>query len=242
MNRSLSVVVPTFNERDNIPVLTQGIQAVFLKHAIEGEILIIDDNSQDGSREVLEELAVDNSAFRFIIRQPPPSLSRAWYEGFDLARYPVVVCMDADLCHDPNDLPRMLERIPEFDMVVGSRYLDNGTAMMRDKSRLAAGLSVFSQLVSRKVTGCSGTDISHSFRMFKKTVFDSVKSELCHEGNTFMVEFYYLVASRGFRIGEISIVYGKRQYGETKLKVGKEGLRYARLLLSILVRRIRGNR
>jgi dolichol-phosphate mannosyltransferase len=147
--------------------------------------------------------------------------------------------MDADLCHDPQDLPRMLEKIADCDMVIGSRYLASGVKLMQDKSRLAAGLSVISQSLSRLALGYSGTDMSHSFRMFHKSVFNAVKVDLRHEGNTFMVEFYFETARRGFRIAEIPIIYGKRVHGKTKLDIRKEGLRYLRLLGYILLKRIR---
>lgn len=241
MNKSLSVVVPTFNERENIQVLVPGVLAVFTKNGIDGEIIIVEDPSTDGSAAVLRALQEKHSAVRVIFRKPPGSLSKAWHEGFAAAQKENIVCIDADLCHDPACFPVMLEKMEAFDLVIGSRYLNSTSAKMEDKSLIAILCSKFGQISSRIVFGFKAKDTSHSFRMFKKDLFDRIADRLDQEGNVYLIQFLYEAQKAGAKITEIPIVYGKRIYGETKLKVTKETVRYFKFVFHTLLKRLKGN-
>jgi dolichol-phosphate mannosyltransferase len=234
----LSVVIPTFNERENLAILIPQIQDVFQKNGLQGEIIVVDDNSTDGSQEVLAQLAKTHRNLVVSIRQGAPSIARAWFEGFELASKENIVCIDGDLCHDPNYFPKMLAQLESHDLVIGSRYLDR-SMMMKDKSWLASYVSFVGQILTRFVTGFRETDTSHSFRMFKKSVFQSVKSRLKTEGNVFLIEFLIHAKRNGCRVTEIPIVYGKRVHGETKLRVFREGVRYLRYVLTVVSMRLR---
>jgi dolichol-phosphate mannosyltransferase len=199
---------------------------------------VVDDNSADGSRELFAELAKTHSNLVVSIRQGPPSIARAWFEGFDLASKDNIVCIDGDLCHDPNYFPAMLAQLDAYDLVIGSRYLDR-SMMMKDKSWLASYVSFVGQILTRLATGFRETDTSHSFRMFKKGVFQQIKADLRNEGNVFLIEFLIYAKKSGYRVTEIPIEYGKRVHGETKLRVFREGLRYLRFISSILWMRLR---
>ena len=132
----------------------------------------------------------------------------------------------------------MLARLDSNDLVIGSRYLDR-SMMMRDKSWLASYVSLVGQFMTRMVTGFTETDTSHSFRMFKKTVFDRIKSRLKNEGNVFLIEFLIHTKGNGFRVTEIPIQYGKRIHGQTKLRVFREGVRYLRYIITVVRMRLR---
>jgi len=234
--RKLSVVVPTFNERDNIGVLVQQILDLEWQD-VDVEIVVVDDSSTDGTAEVLQELEAKVEGLVAVCRTGPASLSRSWYEGFDRASGDVIVCIDADLCHDPAYFPIMWEKMGDLDVVIGSRYLDDRFRTMEGKSLLPVLASVGGQFLTRVSTGLAQTDISHSFRMFRKSLFDTIKSDLKEEGNVFLIEFLYLARRNGARIGEIPIQYGKRIHGETKLSVSKESRRYLRYTAGLLARR-----
>ncbi|HYR45007.1 MAG TPA: glycosyltransferase, partial [Terriglobia bacterium] len=148
-----------------------------------------------------------------------------------------IVCIDGDLCHDPNYFPAMLSRLDSNDLVIGSRYLDH-SMMMRDKSWLASYVSYLGQFITRTVTGFTETDTSHSFRMFKKSVFDKIKSRLNKEGNVFLIEFLVHAKRNGYRVTEIPIQYGKRIHGQTKLRVFREGLRYLHYIITVVRMRL----
>jgi dolichol-phosphate mannosyltransferase len=234
----LSVVIPTFNERENLAILIPRIEQVFQDNGIRGEIVIVDDNSTDGSLDVLSELAKTYDNLVVSVRQGLPSIARAWFEGFDLASKENVVCIDGDLCHDPNYFPAMLAQLDSHDLVIGSRYMDR-SMMMKDKSWLASYVSFVGQILTRFATGFRETDTSHSFRMFKKSVFQKIKSQLKNEGNVFLIEFLIHAKRNGCRVTEIPIEYGKRVHGETKLRVFREGMRYLRYIFTVISMRLR---
>jgi dolichol-phosphate mannosyltransferase len=240
MDKSLTVVVPTFNEKENIQILVPLILDVFKANQIDGEIVIVEDPSTDGSAEVLRSLESLHPAVRVIFRTPPGSLSKAWHEGFSAASKAHIVCIDADLCHDPLVFPEMLSKMKAFDLVVGSRYLNSTVAKMEDKSLLAILCSRFGQISSRLVFGFKQTDTSHSFRMFKKKLFNQIAAKLDQEGNVYLIQFLYEAEKTGAKVTEIPIVYGKRIHGETKLKVTKETVRYFKFVFRTLGRKLTG--
>jgi dolichol-phosphate mannosyltransferase len=237
MKKSLSVVTPTFNEKENIEILVPKILNVFEEYKIDGEIIIVDDRSTDGT---IDKLRYFEEKYRNVIpifRHPPPSIARSWFDGFNLASKEVIVCIDADLCHDPAYFPQMLEKMGEFDIVIGSRYVNNRVGMMEDKRVLPIAFSILGQFLTRFVTGFKEYDISHSFRMFRKEVFLAVKDQLKHEGNVFLIEFLYHAKRRGFKVVELPIRYGKRIHGTTKLNVWTEGTRYLRFIFRLILLR-----
>ncbi len=239
MPRELSVVIPTFNEKANIEILVPQLIEVFDRRQIDGEIVIVDDSSTDGTRGVLKAFERDLACVHVIYRSPPNSLARSWYEGFSRASKVNTVCMDADLCHDPRYLPPMLDLMDTCDIVIGSRYIEQGQHAMEGKSWHAIMASIIGQYLTRWATGIPARDTSHSFRMFRRQVFQSVRPHLTCEGNAFLVEFIFHAHLAGYRIGEMPIIYGKRIHGVTKLKVSKEGLRFLKLLARLFIARRR---
>ena len=132
----------------------------------------------------------------------------------------------------------LMAELQSHDLVIGSRYL-NRSMMMKDKSWLASYVSFFGQVLTRFATGFRETDASHSFRMFKKSVFERIKPQLENEGNVFLIEFLIHAKRHGCRVTEIPIEYGKRVHGETKLRVFREGVRYLRYIATIIGMRVR---
>lgn len=237
MLQELSVVIPTYNEKSNIEILIPQLFEVFNRNAIDGEIIIVDDSSTDGTQDVIKEFVQILDCIRPVFRTPPNSLSQSWYEGFNIASKKNIVCIDADLCHDPIYFLPMLNLMETYDIIIGSRYINKGLHVMEGKPFYAILVSIVGQYLTRWTTGIRAKDTSHSFRMFRKDVFQTIKPALTCEGNAFLVEFLYLANRAGYKIGEIPITYGKRLHGATKLKVTKEGLRYLKLIAKLAVRR-----
>ena len=238
MEKELSVVIPTYNERENLQILLPKILDVFKKNQLDGEIIIVDDRSQDGSFEYLTEQTKLIPELKVIFRNPPRSLSGAWFDGFVAASKKNVASMDADLCYDPEVLPIMLEKMKAFDVVVGSRYIDNRFTLMKGKPVFLVYLSIVGQFIARMVTGLAVYDTSSGFRMFKKTIFNAIKGKLKVQGNTFLIEFLYYAKKSGARMTEIPIEYGERLYGTTKLKISREGFRYLGFIIGTLLRHL----
>ncbi|HEY4499073.1 MAG TPA: glycosyltransferase [Candidatus Paceibacterota bacterium] len=237
MEKELSVVIPTYNERKNLEILLPRILEVFKKNHVDGEIIIVDDRSNDGSFEYLNAQIKLIPKLKVIFRDPPPSLSRAWFEGFDAASKKNIASMDADLCYNPEVLPLMLEKMNEFDIVVGSRYIHNRFTLMKGKPVFLVYLSIVGQFIARMVTGLTVYDTSSGFRMFKKNLFNAIKGKLKTKGNTFLIEFLFYAKNNGARIAEIPIEYGERIHGITKLKISREGFRYLGFIIGTLFRR-----
>ncbi|MBI2476179.1 MAG: glycosyltransferase [Candidatus Taylorbacteria bacterium] len=238
MEKELSVVIPTYNEKKNLQILIPKILAVFRKNQLDGEIIVVDDRSGDGSFEYLSEQVKLIPELKVIFRDPPPSLAGAWFEGFEAASKKYVASIDADLCYEPELLPVMLKKMKDFDMVIGSRYVNNRFSMMKGKPVFPVLLSIISQFITRLATGLTVYDTSSGFRLFKKKVFNAIKDKLKTKGNTFLIEFSFYAKENGARIMEIPIEYGERIYGATKLKISREGFRYLRFIIKTFLRHL----
>lgn len=232
----LSVVIPTFAEAENIRVLCPWIGRTMREAGIGTELLVVDDDTQDGTEQWArgKHNWVGNGVqFRFISRKSERGLASAWQRGVAEASAQIIAIMDADLCHDPAHLPRMLEALANNDMVIGSRYVPGHLAVMSNKSRLAAALSRAGQHLCRSVLGLPYRDISHSFRMFRAQIGREAWQKTSCKGNAALVEHTYLVHKAGGRIAELPVSYGRRMHGKTKLRVGREGLSLLRVLLHL---------
>lgn len=231
----LTVVIPTFKERNNLELLIPSIESEFKKSNCSFQILIVDDSSDDGTFELIGQLNKQCNNLKLLSRKDKKGIASAWQDGFSSSDSRFIACMDGDLSHDPKYLAKMFEEIvkKDCDMVIGSRYLDAFCKDFQGKPFLARFTSAFGQYMGRLFLGLKQRDISHSFRIFKKELFDKIKDNLSCEGNSYLVEFLYLAVKNNFSVCEIPIVYRKRVYGRTKLKVFKEGIRYIRSLFFI---------
>ncbi len=227
----LSVVIPTLDERENIRLLIERLVPTLGEAGIEAEIIVVDDDSPDRTWEVVAELA-DRHGNVLVIRRPGRrGIASAWVEGCEAARGRFIALMDGDLAHSPEDLVRLYRACTGggHDMVIGSRYLP-GAGGMQEKSRLAVLASRVAQGLTRAALGLEGTDITHSFRVFRREVFDAIRGEMAGQGNVFLAEFVFRARSRDFSVSELPITYGRRMYGKTKLSLARETLRYLRRL------------
>lgn len=237
MEKELSVIIPTYNEKKNLQILIPKVLDIFKKNQLDGEIIIVDDRSEDGSFEYLNEQTKSVPELKVIWRNPPRSLSDAWFEGFEAASKKNVASMDADLCYNPEVLPVMLEKMNDFDVVVGSRYVHNRFTLMKGKPVFLVSLSIVGQFIARMVTGLDVYDTSSGFRMFKKSLFNAIKEKLKTKGNTFLIEFLFYAKKNGARMTEIPIEYGERIHGATKLKISREGFRYLGFIIEAIFKK-----
>jgi dolichol-phosphate mannosyltransferase len=223
----LSVVIPTLDERENIRLLIERLVPTLDEAGIEAEIIVVDDDSPDRTWEVAAELA-DRHGNVLVIRRPGRwGIASAWVEGCQAARGLFIALMDGDLAHSPEDLVRLYGACTGggHDMVIGSRYLPDAGGM-REKSRLAVAASKVAQRLTRAALGVEGTDITHSFRVFRREVWGAIGGEIAGGGNVFLAEFVYRARAEGFGVAELPITYGRRLYGRTKLSLARETLRY----------------
>lgn len=210
------VVVPTYNERENIERLLRSLLGLPLNLAV----LVVDDNSPDGTGAIADEVAEREPRVRVIHRQGKLGLGTAYIAGFKWAlantdaRY--IFEMDADFSHDPHAIPLFLEKIRDADLVIGSRYVQGVTVVNWPLSRLI--LSVSANIYTRVVTGMPLHDATGGFKCFRREVLmalplDQIKSD----GYSFQIEMNFHAWKRGFRIIEIPILFTDRLVGASKM-------------------------
>lgn len=227
----LSVVLPTYNEKENIPVLLTALDRAL--GGIEWEAIFVDDNSPDGTADYVRSLANSNRKVRLIERIGRRGLSSACIEGIMSSAAPYIAVMDADMQHDETILPKMLERIrrERLDLVVGSRNLLGGG--MGDFSRRRVWLSDMGNSVSRLVCHCDLSDAMSGFFVVDRTYFNEVAPRLTGSGFKILVDI--LASSRRpVRVAEIPYSFRKREKGESKLDVNVE-LEYLFLLIDKII-------
>ena len=209
------VVVPTYNERDNLPLLVDGL----MRHP-HVRLLVVDDASPDGTGELAEALAREHRGrINVLHRTANRGLGRSYIDGLKLAvREPVdVICqMDADLSHDPAQLRRLIEGTSRGDVVIGSRYVPGGTIVNWPTRRRL--LSRFANTYIRMVTRLDAHDCTSGYRCWRREALAALPLDrFISDGYSFLVEMLFVAARRGFRIAEVPITFVERRLGESKL-------------------------
>ncbi len=210
------IVIPTYNEAQNIEhlidrILFQGIRGV--------EILVVDDNSPDGTAGIVENIAHCESNIHLMKRSKKAGLGTAYVAGFKyaLARdYDYVFEMDADFSHDPDEIPNFLETIKTSDLVIGSRYKCGVNVINWPLSRLV--LSVGANKYSQIITGLPIKDCTGGYKCFRREVLEAIDlDKVDSDGYSFQIEVNFKAWKKGFRICEIPIVFMDREAGSSKM-------------------------
>jgi dolichol-phosphate mannosyltransferase len=210
------VIVPTYNERENIARLIERV----LSQDRRLEILVVDDGSPDGTAAIVQDI-IDHEPRVHILRRPKKlGLGTAYLAGFKWALeqgYDCVFEMDADFSHDPNHLPEFLSAIQNADLVLGSRYRDGRVTVVNwPISRLL--LSYFANVYARFVTGLNVWDATGGFKCFRRNVLEAIDlTAVRSNGYAFQIEMSFRAFKRGFRIAEIPIVFVDRTEGTSKM-------------------------
>jgi dolichol-phosphate mannosyltransferase len=210
------VIVPTFNERENIARLVDNI----LGQDPRLEILVVDDGSPDGTADIVDGIIAVNSRVNILRRPRKMGLGTAYVAGFRWALergYDFVFEMDADFSHDPQHLPEFLRTIQSADLVLGSRYRDGKVTVVNwPIARLI--LSYFANVYARYVTGLQVWDATGGFKCFRRSVLEAIDlNKVRSNGYAFQIEMSYRAFKRGFRIVEIPIVFVDRTEGQSKM-------------------------
>ena len=209
------VVLPTYNEIDNLPQIVPFILAA----ARELDVLVVDDNSPDGTGAVADRLAQESPRVRVLHRPRKEGLGRAYLAGFEVALragYGRILEMDADFSHDPARLPALLAASRESDLVLGSRYVEGGGTVNWGIARQL--LSKGGSLYARTILGLPIRDLTGGFKCFRREVLErldlpSVRST----GYAFQIELTYRAIKRGFRVVEVPITFVDRRVGKSKM-------------------------
>jgi dolichol-phosphate mannosyltransferase len=210
------VIIPTYNERENL----QRIVPLVLAQDERLDVLIIDDASPDGTGAMADALAAESDRVHVMHREGKLGLGTAYLAGFrwGLERgYAWLLEMDADFSHDPAHLPQFLDALQRYDLVLGSRYLEGRVTVVNwPIARLL--LSYFANVYARVVTGVPLWDATGGFKAFRREVLEAIRLDRVEsEGYSFQIEMSLRAWKRGFRIGEIPIVFVDRTTGESKM-------------------------
>lgn len=210
------IIVPTYNEIENIKNLAEAIQEVTPQQV---ELLIVDDGSPDGTGQLADTLARENSRVHVLHRAKKMGLGTAYVAGFGWALerdYEAIIEMDADFSHNPRYLPTMLEELRKNDFVIGSRYVDGGGTVNWGAGRkiLSRGGSFY----SRMILGAPIRDFTGGFNGWKRHVLQAVDlPTLRSDGYSFQIELKYRAFNRGFKYTEFPIIFEDRKVGRSKM-------------------------
>jgi dolichol-phosphate mannosyltransferase len=210
----LSVVVPTFNERDNVTTLFRRLESALA--GVNWEVIFVDDNSPDGTWDVVRGLARQDSRVRCVRRIGRRGLSGACIEGILASSAPFAAVIDADLQHDETQLPAMLTLLQggQAELVVGSRYIEGGSADSFNKQR--AGASALATEVAKRVLRVKIADPMSGFFMIRRDRFEQLAPQLSTQGFKILLDI--VATARGdLRVKEVPYTFGSRLHGESKL-------------------------
>jgi len=209
------VVIPTYNERVNLPVIVPQV----LEQDARLEVLVVDDNSPDGTGRLADELAEGNPRVHVLHRPNKEGLGRAYLAGFRWALacdFDLVLEMDADRSHDPKYLPALLAATQEAEVVIGSRYKNGVNVINWPMSRLL--LSYFANKYAHWVTGLPLSDATGGFKCFRSVVLQSIDLDAVRSnGYAFQIEMSFRAWKKGFRLTEVPIVFTDRIEGQSKM-------------------------
>lgn len=216
-SRKALIIIPTYNEVNNIHPLIDLILVMDIPNL---EILVVDDNSPDGTAdEVRKIMQKYPDKVHLIVREKKAGLGTAYVQGFRYAlerRYDYIFEMDADFSHDPKEIPNFILAIQECDLVIGSRYIQGVNVINWPLSRVL--LSYGGNLYTRIITGLKIRDCTSGFKCFRREVLEAIDlNKISSDGYSFQIEMSFKAWKKGFRIREIPIVFVDRVVGSSKM-------------------------
>lgn len=215
VSERILVVVPTYNECNNVPAIVPRI----LQQHPGIDVLVVDDNSPDGTGKLADEMAAADPRVHVLHRPRKAGLGKAYIAGFGWALgqgYDLVIEMDADFSHDPKFLPTLIAAAADADLVIGSRYKAGVNVINWPMSRLL--LSIGANQYARWITGLPLTDSTGGFKCFRRSVLEALDlARVKSNGYSFQIEMSYRAWRKGFRLVEIPIVFTDRIEGQSKM-------------------------
>ena len=216
----VTAIIPTYNEKENLKNLIEQIFALNIQGL---SVLVVDDNSPDGTGKLADELA-QKYPLEILHREKKEGIGKAYIAAFRKVlaaeeKPDFIIQMDADLSHDPAIIPMFLEKIRECDLVLGSRYIPGGKIVNWDKIRQA--ISRFGNFYARAVLGLPYKDITGGFKCFRREVLESIDINALNSiGYCFQIETTFLARQKGFKICEVPITFTERKFGVSKFNFG----------------------
>lgn len=214
------IVLPTYNEKENIESLVREIFSVASGNNIDINIVVVDDNSPDGTASIVRQISEEYIGRLFLIERPGKmGLGTAYIAGFKFGLangYDYMITMDADFSHKPGYLPEMLAKMDACDLCVGSRYVAGGGTKNWSISRKIISRST--NMMAHILLGLKANDCTAGFRCYRKNVLSTINLDgIYSNGYSFLLEMMYKCQGNGFTIGEIPIIFEDRRVGVSKI-------------------------
>jgi len=230
----LSIVLPTYNERKNISILIPRIESFFKRGGFKFEVIVVDDNSPDGTAALCKKLNRKYRNITTVVRKKERGIGSALREGYNRARGDIIVSSDTDLSFEVSDMLRLVEKINEgYDLVVGSRHLNsNNYEKKKPGTKLKWFISFFGNKMVSAMSGVKIHDFSANFRAIRRRVWRSIETK--ENTNSILMEMIVKTKYKGYRVAEIPVVFKDRVYGESKLQLGREAPKFFAKLVKVV--------
>ncbi len=219
---TLSILLPTYNEKGNIIPLLKSIKENLKEY--KKEIIVVDDSSPDGTADLVKEFSKNNQEVRCIVRKSKQGLASAFINGINASSGDLIVIMDADLSHPPSVIPKLLKYIDDYDIVAASRYIKGGKMLTNNKVQFIYS-TIFNMFV-QKLLDIPFTDSTNGFFVAKRKIFHNLNLEKIFDG---FGEFHFKLAyhlKNKITVKEIPFTYEKRKRGMSKNSPVKHGFSY----------------
>lgn len=216
---TFTVVLPTYDEKENLEPFVRALGDVFERRGLTGDIIIVDDNSPDGTGRIADRLAAELPGVSVIHRPRKEGIGPAYVAGFKEAlatETSYIFEMDCDFSHDPENVPRMLEAARDADLVLGSRYVPGGR--VENWGTLRRLISRGGGIYAKWVLGIQVNDLTGGNKCFRREVLEALDLDsVASSGYGFQIELTYKAAQRGFRVKEVPITFRDRRLGKSKM-------------------------
>ena len=217
--RGAWLILPTYNEAENIEPLVRAVLPQLASAGLEHTVLVVDDNSPDGTGAIAARLAEELGPVRVLHRPHKQGLGRAYLAGFGVALAEgadLILEMDSDFSHDPADVPRLLAATGAADLVLGSRYVPGGG--VQDWGTIRRALSRGGSAYARLLLGVPVRDLTGGFKCFHRRVLETIDLDGVHaDGYGFQIELTYRAVQAGFTVAEVPITFRERRVGRSKM-------------------------
>tara|TARA_B110001454_G_C12630553_1_gene396747 strand:+ start:164 stop:904 length:741 start_codon:yes stop_codon:yes gene_type:complete len=233
---ALSIIIPVYNEKPNILPSASSLLDEFSEHQDSLEILFIDDNSPDGTANEVKRISDQYPQVKLVQNGKKEGIGAAHKAGYMASEGKYILCIDADLSQSPNDLLKIKKKLDEgFDLVIGSRYMNEGKQFGKSPIRDLGSRGM--NLICRYILGIKLTDCTHTFRGFKRELFEEFSEDINAKGHpSFQVEFSFLISNSRKRITEIPIHFTEREEtaGVSKISIRKEVPPFLKTIIRLL--------
>src|SRR3989338_31318 len=225
-SKSISIVLPTYNENKNIEILIPEIENLLLKNKYGFEIIVVDDSSPDGTAAAAEEMNKRYRNVRVILRKKKEGIGAALREGYNRAKNDIIISMDSDLSFDTKDILRFIEKINEgYDLVIGGRH---GTDKNYEKKKFRIYvkwfISRFGNKMNKFLSGINISDFTANFRAITRNAWKNIKTR--ENTNSILLEMIILTKVKGYKIIEIPVTFKDRIHGESKINLAREAPKF----------------